>query len=393
MDAAQFTQVASRFSAFHQVFAPLFGRREAQVRSKQYLNGLLVQQTDRRNAENLAEAVAGTTPRTLQRVLSKAPWSDRAVRDRLQHYLAARLSAADGVFILDETGFPKQGTKSVGVARQYSGTLGKVGNCQVGVFLAYASARGCALIDAALYLPAHWAADRARCAAAGIPLAVGYRSKAALGLALLRHTRVLGALAGCWVTGDAGYGRDGGLRDALAAEDWQYVLEVPTTTPIFPAPPTLVPAPRTGRRGPAPTRLVRDPAGPPAQAVATILPTLPHTAWHTLTVAAGAQGPRQYQCAALRVGESHAGLPGRACWLLLRRNVDGSEPKYYLSNAPADTPLRTLARVAATRWGIETGFQQGKGEAGLDEYEVRGWRGWHLSWPRSLSLRHYAAFA
>jgi SRSO17 transposase len=377
MEREEFAAVAGAFAAFHRGFAPLFRRRETARRSKQYLTGLLVQGSERRNAENLAEAVEGATPRALQRLLTEAAWSDRAVRDRLQGYLAGRLSEDGGVFILDETGFAKQGRKSAGVARQYSGTLGKVGNCQVGVFLAYAGARGHALVDAALYLPEAWAADRARCDAAGVPPGVGYASKAELGLALLRHARALGALAGRWVTADEGYGRDGGLRDALDADGWWYVLEVPTTTPVFAAPPALVAAPRSGRRGPAPTRQVLDPRGPQPQPVAAVLAGLPPGAWRELTVAEGAQGPRRYQFAAVRVWESRAGLPGRACWLLLRRNLDGTEPKHYLSNAPADTPPLALAQVSAARWRIETGFEQGKGEAGLDEYEVRSWGGWH----------------
>lgn len=377
MDAVQFAEAEQAFRAFHRVFAPWFGRRATQERSAQYLTGLLVQQTDRRNAENLAEAVVGATPRALQRLLTEAPWSAARVRARLQHYLAPRLADTGGIFILDDTGFPKQGRNSVGVARQYSGTLGKVGNCQVGVFLAYAAPRGHALIDMALYLPERWAADRARCTAAGVPADVGYQSKADLGLALLRTARQQGALPGRWVTADAGYGRSGPLRDTLDAEQWQYVLEVPVDTLVFAQWPTLVPAPRTGRRGPAPTHPVCAPDGPQPQAVAAVLAALDPAAWHTLTVADGAQGPRTYQFAALRVWECREGTPTRACWLLLRRNLDGSEPKHFLSNAPADTPLLTLAQVSAARWCIETAFQQGKGEAGLDEYEVRSWQGWY----------------
>src|SRR3954452_19242000 len=169
MDQEEFDRVAGSFAAFHAHFAPRFGRREARERSEQYLRGLLVQQTDRRNAENVAEAVAGATPRTLQRLLTEAPWDHDAVLSALQPYLAPRLNPPDGVFILDESAFPKQGSRSAGVARQWCGTLGKTANCQVGVFLAYASGRGQALVDARLYLPEAWTADRERCRAAGIP--------------------------------------------------------------------------------------------------------------------------------------------------------------------------------------------------------------------------------
>ena len=153
MNLAEFERVAASFATFHQEFAPLFGRTEARERSEQYLRGLLVQQTDRRNAENLAEVIVGATPRTLQRFLTEAPWDDQPVVARLQGYVGRRLAGELNVFVVDDTGFAKQGVKSVGVARQYSGTLGKVGNCQIGVFLAYVSERGHALVDKALYLP------------------------------------------------------------------------------------------------------------------------------------------------------------------------------------------------------------------------------------------------
>ena len=169
IDGRAFEQVAGSFAAFHAEFAPLFGRHEAQDRSEQYVRGLLVQQTDRRNAENVAECIDGATPRALQRLLTESPWPNAPVIGRLHAYLGPRVSAAEGVFVLDESGFPKQGQRSVGVGPQYCGVLGKVANCQMGVFLAYASARGHALVDARLFLPERWAEDAARRQAAGCP--------------------------------------------------------------------------------------------------------------------------------------------------------------------------------------------------------------------------------
>jgi SRSO17 transposase len=376
MDQVEFDRVAASFTAFHAAFAPLFGRKEAQRRSEQYLRGLLVQQTDRRNAENIAETIAGATPRTLQRLLTEAPWPTEPVLDRLQAYVGGRLNMAEGVFVLDESGFPKQGRKSVGVTRQYCGALGKVGNCQLGVFLAYASARGHALVDMRLFLPQAWTDDPARCRAAGVPESVSYQSKAALGLAMLRQARAAGHLQGHWVAGDDAYGMVPTLRDALDAAEWRYVLDVPKTTPVFSAVAATVVPPWSGR-GRHPTKPRLAPEARPAQTVAAIAAGLPPVAWQEVTVAEGAQGPRTYRFVARRVWESRDGLPGRVSWLLLRRNLDGSEPRYYLSNAPADTALRTLAQVAAARWIIETEFQTAKGETGLDEYEVRSWQGWH----------------
>ena len=376
MEPAVFDRVAAVFAGFHQQFARLFGRKEAQQRSEQYVRGLLVQQTDRRNAENLAEAVAGATPRALQRLLTDAPWEADPVIAALHGYVAPRLNAPDGVFVLDETGFPKKGTKSVGVARQYCGTLGKVGNCQLGVFLAYVSERGHALVDKRLYLPREWTDDPTRCRAAGVPEDVTYHSKAELGMAMLRDARATGQLTGTWMTADADYGKVPTLRDALDAEGWWYLLEVPATLPVF-AHQAATAVPAWSGRGRQPVRPQVVDGATPAQSVQAVAAALPADRWQALTVAEGAQGPRTYHFAGQRVWESRDGLPGRACWLVLRRHRDGSEPKFYLSNAPAATPLLTLAQVGAWRWPIETEFQTGKGETGLDEYEVRSWPGWH----------------
>lgn len=372
MELAEFERAADAFVAFQRRFAPLFGRIEARRRGGQYLRGLLVQRAERRNAENLAEAVDGAAPRALQRFLAESPWPTEPVIGRLQAEVAGRLEHPDAVFVLDETGFGKQGTKSVGVARQSSGTLGKVGNCQVGVFLAYASERGHALVDGALYLPKAWTDDPARGRAAGVPEDVGFRTKPELGLELPRRARARGHLQARWVTADEAYGQVPAFRAALDADGWWYVLEVPATSVVFPrsAQPAPAPATETGRIRPR-----ADLAAP--RTVAALAEVLPPARWQTLAVADGAQGPRLYQFAGLRAREHHAGTPGRETWVLFRRNPDGSEPKAYRSNAPASVPLLVLGRVGARRWTIETGFQTDKGQVGLDEYEVRGWAGWH----------------
>ena len=376
MEQVEFERIAASFAAFHQEFAALFGRKEAQQRSEQYLRGLLVQQTDRRNAENISEAVDGATPRSLQRFLTESPWSDEPVIDQLQAYVGQLLNSSEGVFVLDETGFPKKGKKSVGVARQYCGTLGKVANCQLGVFVAYVSEQGHALVDKRLYLPREWIDDPDRRRAAGIPETVGYQSIAELGLSMLHQARTSGHLMGRWVTADEAYGKVPTLRDTLDDDEWLYVLEVPCSQPVFTQPAkTEVPAWSGRGREPTKLRLVDGESGP--QAVEAVAASLAAEDWQLLTVAEGAQGPRIHLFAARRVWESREGLPGRECWLVLRRNPDGSEPKHYLSNAPADTPLLTLAQVGAKRWPIETEFQMEKNETGLDEYEVRSWQGWH----------------
>jgi SRSO17 transposase len=376
VNEVEFEQVADAFKAFHRRFAPLFGDGRTKARSEQYVRGLLVQRAERRNAENVAEAIDGAAPRALQRLLTDSPWDHTPLMAALQTYLGERLNSAEGVFILDETGFAKQGRHSVGVARQYCGTLGKVGNCQVGVLLVYASAKGQALVDMRLFLPEAWTSDRHRCEQAGVPADVTYQTKPQLGRAMLQAARQRGALVGDWVTADSLYGSSPELRDDLAADGWQYVLEVTSLQRLFTQPATAEVPTWSGRgRKPTKPRLVAD--APTPQTVATIVAQLPETAWQSLTVAEGAQGPRTYQFAALRGWECRDELPGRATWLLARRNSDGSDLKYALSNAPPTTPLATLARVAATRWCIETEIQTEKGQIGLDEYEVRSWRGWH----------------
>ena len=386
MDEGELRRVPGALRRFLAPFAPLFGRTEARRHGAQYVRGLLATREERRNAENLAEVVAGSAEkdaRALQQFLTNSPWKHEAVLAALQRVVADELlpqepgegTVLDGVFTLDGTGFAKQGTQSAGVARQYSGTLGKVDTCQIGVFVGYATARGHALVDGALWLPREWTDDPARCRRARVPEAVitaGYRSQVEVGLALLRRARDVGALIGRWVTADEAFGQVPAFRDALEDEGWWYVAEVPCTTPVF----ADAPAVRRVRLTPggAPRDVTVQPAAQQVQAVAAALAP---ERWSTLAVAQGAQGPRVHRFAALRVWESRDGVPGRACWLVLRRNLDGSEPKYYLSNAPEETPLAELARVGAARWTVETEFQHGKGLAGLDEYEVRSWPGWH----------------
>ena len=376
MDTATFERVADHFAAFHQPFAPYVGRPEARKRSEQYLRGLLLQHADRRHAENLAEAVPGATPRALQRFLTEAPWSTAPIISALQRYLAPRLSASDGVFVIDESGVPKQGKHSVGVSPQYCGALGQVANCQLGVFLAYVSSRGHALIDARLFLPRPWTDDPARCTRAGVPKDVTCATKAEIGLELLRQARKRGHLQAQWGTADEWYGRGSEFRDELDTDGWRYVLQVPLDLEVFTEPATLVMEQRGGRgRKRRRPRLAED--SPRPKAVGSILQEWDAAAWRVLTVGEGAKGPLTYQFAALRVWESRDGCPERACWLVLRRNQDGSEGRCYVSNAPAETSLWTLGRVCSRRWPIETEFQIEQGEVGLDEDEVRSWRGWH----------------
>jgi SRSO17 transposase len=377
MDSTDFDRLYEAFGAFHTRFAPYFGRREARERSEQYVRGLLVQKSERRSAENLAEAVPGATPRALQRFLTESPWPTEPVVGELQALVGERLSDPEGVFIPDETGFPKQGKKSVGVTRQYSGTLGQTGNCQVGVFLAYASSRGHALVDGRLYLPEPWTQDPARCRAAGVPEErLGFRTKPELALETIRAAIARGHLEARWVTADEVYGNSPIFRDGLDACGLFYVLEVQNTMPVFEewAEARL---PVWSGRGRPPTQRRLVAGAKPARKARQVRAGLPPSAWHLLMVSEGSQGPRRYRFAAVRIWESRGRLPGPGAWLLFREKPDGTEPRFYLSNAPPDTPLQKLAKVASVRWAVEEEFQTLKGECGLDEYEVRSWGAWH----------------
>ena len=310
MDAASFERVYDNFHAF---FAASFGRKQWRERSRNYLQGLLVQDGERRNAENLSESV-GIPARSMQRFLTEARWSDDAVIGRLQEYLAPRLGHSEAVWVLDGSDFPKQGRKSVGVARQYCGRLRKVVNCQAGIFLAYVSPLGRALVDKRLNLPESWTSDSERCEAARVSeKRQGYRSKSPLAQKMLEQ-----ALAGA-------IRRPGGSRRTMQE--------------------------RTD--------------------------VIPKEAWREITVAEGSERPRIYPFSAQRVRPTCRRKTGEIHWAIYRRNLEGSEPRYYLSNAPEDTPLGTLAYVGGSRWRIETEFETEKSDVGLDEYETRSWAGWH----------------
>ena len=373
MDVASFERVYDSFQRFHAFFAASFGRKQWRERSRNYLQALLVQAQERRNAENLSESV-GISARAMQRFLTEARWDDDAVVGRLQEYLAPRLGHPEAVWVLDGSDFPKQGRKSAGVARQYCGRLGKVANCQAGMFLAYVSPLGRALVDKRLYLPESWTSDQERCAAASVPTERrSYRSKTELALELLEAALQLGHLKAGWVAADDAFGMSPSFREDLAALGVRYVLDVPGNFTVWPLELAWT---SPGYQGCGRLRKPRLRDGQ-RRTMEQLSDELPEDAWREITVAQGSQGPRVYQFSAQRVRPTSRGKPGEIQWAIWRRNLDGSEPRYYLSNAPEDTTLEILAYVGGSRWRIETEFETEKGEVGLDEYEARSWAGWH----------------
>lgn len=395
------------FAAFHARFAPYFGRREVRERSAGYLRGLLGP-VERKNGWQLAEAIGERDPVGVQRFLYEAAWDAEAVQDELERFVAAALGRPTGAWVVDESGFLKKGTKSVGVQRQYSGTAGKVENCQIGVFLAYVSAAGHAFLDRRLYLPEDWAADPDRRREAEVPDAVAFRTKPALAWAMLDRAWGLG-VPGSWVTGDTVYGQDPTFRANVEARApaVHYVLAVPVSTVVYAEVTATVQAALATAAGgdEAPPFAARAYRVYQAQSVVALVGSLAPAAWRRLTAAAGAKGPRTYDWVATRAvidlerPDGHPDSAPQERWVLARRSVsDPTDLAYYLSNAPAATPLLTLAQVAAARWPIEQCLEEAKGETGLDHYEVRHWDSWHrhvtlslLAHTFLLDLRRQAA--
>lgn len=370
--------LAQDFEAFHARFASLFARSEPRDESLKYLRALMGAAA-RRNGWQLAEAIGDRTPDRVQRLLYSADWSADEARDRLITFAIERFGDPQGVGVLDETGFLKKGTESVGVARQYSGTAGKIENCQIAVFLGYASARGHVLLDRRLYLPESWCSDLARMQRAHVPKGVSFQTKPQLALQMLKSAWQCGVPM-AWVTGDEVYGDDPRLRDGIAAEHHRYVLAVASHTPVWAERPAVMepPTEREHRTGPLRTRTRLAPGAPHASTVKAVVAEWAPTRWHRLAVHLGEKGPITYDWACERVIDSRQRLPTDEVWLLARRSVSNpSEVAYYLSNAEADTPLVKLAHVASSRYTIEQCFEEAKDDVGLDHYEVRTWPSWH----------------
>ena len=355
-----------------ELIAGRFGRVEPRRRVGAYLRGLLAG-LERKNGWTLAEHAGAVSPDGMQRLLRTAGWDVDGVRDDLRGYVFDRLGDPAGVFVVDETGFIKKGTRSAGVQRQYTGTTGKVDNCQLGVFLAYASPRGRALIDRELYLPKSWTDDRSRCAAAGVPDEVGFATKPEQGLAMLQRAHAAGMLSG-WVTADEAYGQNRRFRDWLAAHEVPSVLATRSDD--------LLTCP-DGRRHQAKTLAAS--AGPHG--------------WERRSAGAGAHGERLYDWTMLTLETT--GLPGGwGHWLLVRRQIPsqtnpppGKDPElaFYRCAGPATTPVPELIRVAGARWAIEECFQTAKNEAGLDHYQVRDYRAWYAHITLAMLAAAYLA--
>ncbi|MFH1486598.1 MAG: IS701 family transposase [Chloroflexota bacterium] len=366
---------SSDFEEFHARFAPFFARSEPREAARGYLRGLLAP-VQRKNCWQMAEAVGEQDAQAMQRLLYSARWDEDGVRDELQRFVIERFGDQGGIGVVDETGFLKKGTKSVGVKRQYTGTAGKVENSQVGVFLTYTAPGGRTFLDRRLYLPEEWCADEQRRGEARVPADVIFKTKPVLAVEMLEHAWAQGVPM-AWVAGDELYGDASHVRDAIERVSKKYVLAISCHTPVWRERPPLE-DPVAGRKGRRRTKPRLAAGAPSWQRAAAVIASLASESWQRLVVSEGEKGPLTYDWTRVRVVESREGLPGPDGWLMARRSItDTTDIAYYLSNAPQSISLQTMAEVASTRWSIETTIEEAKGETGLDEYEVRYWHSWH----------------
>ncbi|MCA1612545.1 MAG: IS701 family transposase [Acidobacteria bacterium] len=325
-----------------------FPRSEPRERAAAYLRGL-ISPVERKNGWQLAEQAGDGAPYGVQHLLGRAEWSADEVRDDLRSYVVEHLGDPEAVLVVDETGFLKKGAKSVGVQRQYSGTAGRIENCQIGVFLAYASPAGRTFIDRELYLPKEWASDAGRRAEAGVPEGVEFATKPQLARGMIGRALAAGVPFG-WVTADEVYGRDRRLRVWLEEQGVSYCIAVGSDEYVW--------------------------LGFKQHRIKSLLGKIPEEAWAVLSCGAGAKGERLYEWACVELLSFMLGDKRRR--LLVRRKLgEAQELAYYVVYAHAETTLEEMVEVAGTRWAIEESFETAKGEVGLDQYEVRSWHGWY----------------
>jgi len=383
MDARKLSKLRKDLIAFLDAVVGDLGHPRRRRWCEAYLRGVLLD-GQRKSIEPMAarlrkiEQGAEDYEQSLQQFISQSPWDEQAVLDGLQTWIGGQFGA-EGYLILDDTGFPKQGQHSVGVARQYTGTLGKVANCQVAVTLQFATTREVLGLDACLYLPQAWTEDRARCTKSGVPPEVSYQPKWQIALSMLRRARTNG-LQGT-VLADSLFGTVTEFRQQLAAEGWLYCVGIDSTLKVIAADADLGRVPKYSGRGQPPKRPRKVRAGAKSPSVKQW--AVQHAAdFRKVTWREGTKGKMAGRFAAWRIRPAHrlsAGrIPLEACWLLVEWPENAEHPaKFFFSNLPAATSLKRLVTTAKSRWWIEHSYRELKDELGLDHFEGRSWRGWH----------------
>jgi SRSO17 transposase len=364
---------------FQSVFHDCFARSESRAHFFDYMVGQL-SQLERKSIEPMALHVNGGTIRGLQRFISDVRWDEEQMLWNYHQLVAETMGDPDGILMFDETGFVKKGQDSVGVARQYCGTLGKVDNCQVGVFAGYASRHGYALVDKRLFLPEVWwteayAARRAKC---HVPTEVTFQSKPQLAATMLQAIGRAGLLPFKYVVADCLYGNSPDFLDAVdACVGLTTFVAIPSETRCWLQRPWIEEQTSTYKGAVRSKRVVVAPTNAPSS-VAALAASLPASSWYPRTVSEGTKGPIAYAFARQRVTLCKEGRPTRTVWLVIKRTM-GAEPTdaYYISNAPVSTPLRTFVWLSGVRWAVEQCFEESKTELGMAHYEVRQYPGWH----------------
>jgi len=378
VESEDLPKLADAFGEYYLLFRDCFGRVENEELSRTYLQGLL-SCLERKSVEPMALSLLGPSPsrvKALQKFIGVGSWEVEELGKRHRQEAAKTVSCADGVFSVDGSDFPKKGTESVGVGRQYCGRLGKVDNCQAGVYAGYASEKGHALLDRRLFLPERWFTPEyeERWEKCRIPDETTFKTKPELALEMIQALRQENLFEARWVTGDDFFGMNPTFRDGLP-KDLLYLLDIPSDTRVWKERPEIVipKPPKTGRR-PKKPRLKR---GEPAPILVSDLAKDRCVQWRTVTIAQGSNAPIRAEVARLRVVECREGLPGQELWLFLRRSLNDGEVKYSWSNAPTDIPFKEMVRVSGLRHPIEQCFREGKSEIGMDHYEHRSWDAWH----------------
>ena len=373
-------RIMPELANYHGIYSSLFQRREQREQSEKYLQGLL-SESKNKSVEAMILHREGDNPnaiRASQQFLGQGAWKDEPILRRHWQEVDKELGDENGVVIADGSDFPKQGQESVGVKRQMCGQLGKIANCQAGVFLSYASHKGYTLLDRRLYLPMEWieaesyADRRQQC---GIPEDISFQTKPELAAEMIEAVHKAGDLRHRWLTCDAAFGRDTAFLDRVGKLLF-YFAEVDVDTQVWLTRPATH-IPEWSGRGRKPTRPKLLDGQPTAQTVTALGESIVADSWTRQTIKEGSKGPLVADFACIRVVAVRDSLPGPDVWLVFRRNLDTGEIKFYLSNAPADTTLQTLAWLSGMRWPTESCFEESKQELGMGDYQVRSWKGWH----------------
>jgi SRSO17 transposase len=364
---------------FHEQFADCFQRSESRDHFFRYMAGQF-SELERKSIEPIAFAVEGGQVRAMQRFVSDAPWDEEKIMDKYRNMVKEDLGDPSSAIVFDESGFVKKGKDSVGVSKQYCGTIGKVDNCQVGVFASYVSPHGYALIDKRLYVPKEWFSPeyeqrRGKCK---LPENVEFKTKPQLAVDMLQDVAEQGVLPFRYILADSVYGNSPEFIEAAdSLIDVTYMVQVPENTLCWLKQPVLIKKSYSYRGKKKKRKILSDESSKPFS-FKDIAESLHNTFWYRRKVSEGTKGPIEYEFTKRRVVLARDGLPEKTVWLLIRRSI-GDEPRYsyYISNAPCSVRLNTLVWLSGLRWAIEQCFEECKTELGMDQYEVRKFPGWH----------------